>query len=311
MFGRKKRARRGETPAAPELSEAARDEAPGENGTGVPAADEKPAQAPEAEVGAGNPSGSTQQETTAPENAQSTTEPPATEQPGPGADVVDAPDPRADGPWDESQLPGNRDEYVDLGCVLLKPREGVAVRLDIHEALQQPWALNLDYGEGSVQLQAFAAPKSTGLWDEVRRELTEGLRRDGAQPAVARGPLGLQVNAKLPATTPSGAPGYRSARFVGIDGPRWFLRAVYTGAAATPTPTAQVLDDVVRSLVIVRGREAMAPRDLLPFTVPDTAVPLPQPPAVPQPGAAGQPSSDGQGAEAPGPRRGPEITEIG
>ena len=286
MFGRKKRARRAQAQPAPDGAldgTGPGDPAPDEDGTvpGDPVRDE----------------GDRPDETVTPEATAETGE------------AVTTADPRARGPWDESELPGERDDYVDLGCVLLKPAEGVAVRMDINEATRQPWALNLDYGEGSVQLQAFAAPKSSCLWDDVRRELTEGLHRDGANPTVDRGSLGLQINAKLLATTASGAPGHRVARFVGVDGPRWFLRAVYTGAAATPaTPAAAALDDLVRSLVIVRGRDPMAPRDLLPFTVPDTAAPTP-PPA----GTAPQPSGDGQATGAPvsSPRRGPEITEIG
>ena len=60
----------------------------------------------------------------------------------------------------------------------------------------------------------------------------------------------LQVDAKFPGTTPDGQKGYRLARFVGIDGPRWFLRAVFTGGAAMPGTTAEVLDDAVRALVV-------------------------------------------------------------
>lgn len=221
------------------------------------------------------------------------------------AETTATEDPRALGPWDESEMKGERGDYIDLGCILLKPVTGLSVRMDLDEKSQRPRALNVDYGDGSVQLQAFAAPKSTGLWDEVRRELAEGLRRDGGQATVAEGPLGLQVNAKFSATTASGGPGYRLARFVGIDGPRWFLRAVYTGAAAMPSTTAEVLDDVVRSLVIVRGQDPMPPRDLLQFKVPENATPQGPEGQSPQ-----QPAEEPQPAVS-APRRGPEITEIG
>ncbi|MBD2765537.1 DUF3710 domain-containing protein [Kocuria sp. cx-455] len=223
----------------------------------------------------------------------------------PGDDTAAASDPRALGPWDESELKGEREDYIDLGCILLKPMAGVAVRMDLDEKSQRPRALNVDYQDGSVQLQAFSAPKSSGLWNDVRRELVEGLRRDSGHVTVAEGPLGLQVNAKFSATTASGQPGYRLARFVGIDGPRWFLRAVYTGGAAMPSTTAEVLDDVVRSLVIVRGHDPMPPRDLLQFKVPENATPQ-----SPQGQTADHPGRDPQ-PPASAPQRGPEITEIG
>ena len=47
------------------------------------------------------------------------------------------------------------------------------------------------------------------------------------------------------------------ARFVGIDGPRWFLRAVFLGAAAQPGAAADALETMVRGIVVVRGHEAM------------------------------------------------------
>ncbi|RUQ05030.1 DUF3710 domain-containing protein, partial [Kocuria sp. HSID17582] len=112
--------------------------------------------------------------------------------------------PRALGPWDESELPGERSEYLDLGALLVKPVSGVDVRLEVDQRTQEPRAVNLDFRDGSVQLQPFSAPKSSGLWDEVRAELIAGLRRDNGDPSVSRGSFGLQVDAKFPATTADG-----------------------------------------------------------------------------------------------------------
>ncbi|MDO4919787.1 DUF3710 domain-containing protein [Kocuria sp.] len=230
------------------------------------------------------------------------------------------PDPRANGPWDEAEFTGERGEYLDLGALLLKPTSAVAVRMEVDERTRVPRAVNMDFRDGSVQLQVFTAPKSSGLWDEVRAELVAGLRRDGGDPTVSHGPLGLQVDAKFPGTTPDGQQGYRLARFVGIDGPRWFLRAVFTGGAALPGTTAEVLDDAVRALVVVRGQDPHPPRDLLALSMPDDAAVR----RVAGDGAASAPEARGTRAEAgasggvapsgpevQSPRRGPEITEIG
>ena len=70
--------------------------------------------------------------------------------------------------------------------------------LEVDERTQRPRALALDLAGGSVQVQAFAAPRSEGLWDEVRRELvqslrpsTDGMRRIGVRQAADGGvPLG-------------------------------------------------------------------------------------------------------------------------
>jgi hypothetical protein len=57
-------------------------------------------------------------------------------------------------------------------------------------------------------------------------------------------------------------------RFLGSDGPRWLLRGVLSGAAAVDSGKALELLQVYTGTVIVRGTEAIAPRDLLPLTLP-------------------------------------------
>ena len=216
----------------------------------------------------------------------------APEQAAPGAEDAAAARRRApQGPLDVSQLDG-RDGYLDLGAVLVRSRPGLGVRLEVDERTRRPRAVALDLGGGSVQVQAFAAPRSEGLWDEVRRELVQSLRTGGGEPTVEEGPFGLQVLTRFPATASDGTRGFRLARFVGVDGPRWFVRAVFTGTAAE---SAAALDEVVRELVVVRGDRPMPPRELLPLTVPEGAVRAPAPQAEP----------------VRPPQRGPEITEIG
>ena len=64
--------------------------------------------------------------------------------------------------------------------------------------------------------------------------------------------------------------GKRIARFIGVDGPRWFLRGVVGGAAATDVEAAAQIEDLFRSIVVVRGTTPMPPRDLIPLRMPAT-----------------------------------------
>ena len=224
----------------------------------------------------------------------------------------DVTDPRANGPWDEAEFSGERGDYLDMGALLVKPISGVTVRMEVDQHTKVPRAVNLDFRDGSVQLQAFTAPKTAQLWDEVRAELVAGRRRDGGNPTVSQGPLGLQVDAKFPGTTPDGQKGYRLARFVGIDGPRWFLRAVFTGGAAMPGTTAEVLDDAVRALVVVRGQDPHPPRDMLALTMPENAtITRADGPGDTAPQGVGGSGEASSRPDVQPPRRGPEITEIG
>jgi hypothetical protein len=90
-------------------------------------------------------------------------------------------------------------------------------------------------------------------------------------------------------------------RFVGVDGPRWFVRGLFSGAAARETAAAAPLEAVLRACVVVRGSDPMAPGDPLGLHVP-TEVPE---------GIAQRDESDPSGRRTlPPPERGPEITEI-
>jgi hypothetical protein len=201
---------------------------------------------------------------------------------------------RATGPFDVSEI-DSQDGYVDLGALLIAPREGLQLRLEVEEATQRVVAVTMDLNGSSLQLQAFAAPRSEGLWDEIREQIGQSVGSQGGQVEEIEGPFGTELVAKLPAAGTDGARGYRVARFIGVDGPRWFLRGVLGGEAALDRDAAANLEELFRRIVVVRGDNPMPPRDLLQLRLPKDA-------------AAGPP----QGApEFKEPERGPEITEIG
>ncbi|MDQ0617985.1 DUF3710 domain-containing protein [Arthrobacter globiformis] len=201
---------------------------------------------------------------------------------------------RANGPFDVSEV-SSRDGYVDLGALLIAPRDGLQLRLEVEEATQRVVAVTMDLEGSSLQLQAFAAPRSEGLWDEIREQLGQSVGGQGGQVEEIPGEYGVELVAKLPAGAPDGSQGYRAARFVGVDGPRWFLRGVFGGEAALDREAAAGLEDLFRKIVVIRGENPMPPRDLLQLRLPkDAAGPVaPSEPDLEQP------------------ERGPEITQIG
>lgn len=208
---------------------------------------------------------------------------------------------RSQGPWDQSEVKTGSD-YIDLGSILVKSNPGLSLRLEADQKSQQIIAITLQIEDGTLQVQAFAAPKSRGLWEEIRKDLTQSIKEQKGRVEVTDGPLGRQLISQVPATTPDGRPGLRIARFVGVDGPRWFLRGVFAGSAVTPGPTATALEEAFRHLVIHRGSNPLPPRDLLPLRIPQAF----------QEAAQAQQAEQKKPAPAPQvPRRGPEITEIG
>jgi hypothetical protein len=182
-------------------------------------------------------------------------------------DAKSAPVDRAEnGPLDESEANAVR-PYVDLGGVKLVPREGMQLRLEIEEGTKRVVAVSLDLGGSTLQVQPFAAPRSAGLWNEIRAQIVEQVRSQGGETQERQGAFGPELVARIPVT--GGAAGAtRMARFIGVDGPRWFLRGVVAGEGAVDPAAAAAIDDVFRSIVVVRGSTPMPPRDLIPLQVP-------------------------------------------
>lgn len=188
-----------------------------------------------------------------------------------------APDDRAvAGPLDDGEANPAR-PYVDLGGVKILPRPGLALRLEVEESSKRVVAVALDYAESTLQVQAFAAPRSTGLWHEIRAQIIAQIARQGGRTAVGSGPFGPEVRAEIPAAG-DGPQTRRLARFIGVDGPRWFLRGVISGKGVLDPESAAKVEELYRSIVVVRGTVPMPPRDLIPLRVPTA------------PGGAGQPT---------------------
>ena len=89
-------------------------------------------------------------------------------------------------------------------------------------------------------------------------------------------------------------------RFIGVDGPRWFLRGVISGQGAVQPEAAGLLEQVFRDTVVVRGEGPMAPRDPIVLKLPDDAQMMPE--GVQQEEQEGSRFSGGMGHVAARPR---------
>lgn len=202
------------------------------------------------------------------------------------------------GPYDSASAPADDVPRVDLGSLLVPTPAGTELRLEANEA-QEVSAAVLVVGSSALQLGVFAAPRSEGIWAEVRGEILSSLSREGGRGREVDGDFGVELAAELPGTG-----GRQPARFVGVDGPRWFLRGLFTGpAAATVGPDRRLLETALREVVVVRGEQAMPVRDPLPLRLPPEALAT-----AGQPGPSTAPDEPAAPPELP--ERGPEITET-
>lgn len=208
---------------------------------------------------------------------------------------------RPQGPWDEADAPADDLNRIDLGGLRVPVPPSTEVRVDVSPD-GDVVAATLVQGSSAMQVNAFAAPRSAGIWDEVRDEIAAALRESGGSATDAAGPYGTELHASVPTEVPGQGRSLAPARFVGVDGSRWFLRALLTGPAATEADAAAPLLDALRACVVVRGSEAMAVRDPLPLRLPKEVTAAQE--------AAAAEGADGTSAPLPPPERGPEITEL-
>jgi hypothetical protein len=205
--------------------------------------------------------------------------------------VKPAPPARPTGPVDIADLPADDEtQRIDLGSLHVPVPDGLEVRVDVQDDVIV--AATLVDGGNELTIHAFAAPRSSGLWSEVRDEIAESLRESGGSAETAEGPFGTELRARVPVE----GGGNQPARFIGVDGPRWFLRGLVSGPASTDPVRAKPLEAAFRGVVVNRGGEAMAPRDMLPLRLPADVV--------------GEPPPEPPDHTIQLPERGPEITEI-
>ena len=147
------------------------------------------------------------------------------------------------GPWDvEDENVPDYDEYLDMGSYYLPFLKGIELRVKANRATQQVLGTTITYGSSSVEIEAFAAPKEV------------------------EGVFGTEL--ALPVTVKGGRKVL--TRIVGVDGPRWMLRGIFSGKAATDPEgeEAKALNQFFADIVVERGDDPLAPRDLIPMHPP-------------------------------------------
>ncbi|MDN5760847.1 MAG: DUF3710 domain-containing protein [Microlunatus sp.] len=196
---------------------------------------------------------------------------------------LDSRDWRGAGPWDIDEvdldidpLPGRA--RIDLGSMIITGFGGAELRLQVAEETQQIVSAMLIKGDSALELGAYAAPRSGGLWPELREEIIEAATEAGGSAAVVQGPFGVELRRLLPVTAPDGGEGYQPSRMWVVEGPRWLLRGILYGQAALEEglepPVADLLT-AFREVIVRRGEQAMSPGDLLPLTIPSDVEPAP------------------------------------
>jgi hypothetical protein len=177
------------------------------------------------------------------------------------------------GPHDIADVDVENDgvERVDLGGMLISPAPGLELRLQVDETTGVVQSVLVAGADGAVELRAFAASRGGDMWDEVRHQIAADTAQRGGTASEREGTWGTELTCQVQVTTTEGRVGRQDSRVVGVQGPRWLLRATFLGKPATSPETAKAYEEVVSDVVVRRGTGAMAPGDPLPLTLPPQA----------------------------------------
>lgn len=168
------------------------------------------------------------------------------------------------GPYDVADSPDGG-ERLDLGALRVPVEEGLEIRVEVGED-GQVIGVTLLNPTGQMQLGVFAAPRKDGIWDEIRAEIKASISTQGGTVSEQDGEFGTELAGRLPVPG-----GLTPVRFLGVDGPRWFLRAMLAGAPAVEAEQARPFLDTFRGLVVVRGADPLPVREPVPLQLPKEA----------------------------------------
>lgn len=175
------------------------------------------------------------------------------------------------GPFDVDDVVEDDLERIDFGAMLIPKTADTDLRVGLDSA-GRVVSVSVHRSGSAMQVGAYAAPRDGAVWPDLRPELAQSISSQGGRAREVEGPFGPELATELapPRTGAKDAAkvGNRAARFVGVDGPRWFVRAVLTGPAATDEAAAEPLLATLREVIVVRGSEPKPVREPLPLKLP-------------------------------------------
>src|SRR5688572_15117521 len=118
---------------------------------------------------------------------------------------------RGDGPWDISEIDDLTSTEgrprIDLGSIVLTGLPGSELRLQVAQETNQiisamlvietivvsPDGAGPESYSSALELGAYAAPRSGGLWAELRDDISASAAAEGGSASMAEGPFGVEL----------------------------------------------------------------------------------------------------------------------
>ena len=204
------------------------------------------------------------------------------------------------GPYDVSEVPDNGVVRVDVGAMRIATFPDLQLSFETDPTQSRFMSILAIYQDGAMRMQPLAAPRSGGLWAEMRPAIMASIKQSGGDVDEVEGEFGIELLGVVPVVTPDGEQLRQPIRLIAYEGQRWMLHAVFMAAAAEEGGKAEMFEDILRQTVVVRGEQPMAPGDVLTISLPPGATPA----------AAPQESAPADDIEIGPPEPGVHVTET-
>lgn len=169
---------------------------------------------------------------------------------------------------DHNEMVHGATEFLDLGCLLVPLVDDLEVQVDVDSASDEIVSISLVLPHSIAAIQVFAAATNEEVWPQVREGITSGLAEQHIETRVVLGRFGTEIHCVMPTQDEHGVTIAQAVRFIGIDGPRWFLRATIGGDASLFPKASTEMDELLGMLEVVRGEYAAPPGERLTFVLP-------------------------------------------
>lgn len=174
---------------------------------------------------------------------------------------------RGKGPWSFADAP-KREKFIDFGPLKVPAYPSLHARIEVEPVSRRVGAVSVRVDDCRVQLQVMAAPSGQGAWGGIRRAITRKVMALGGNAQAVEGEFGPELIVTVPIRTADNLPGAETARYVGVDGDRWTLRAVVTGPSALRDSTVERVNQFVTRCAVERGDEALGAGRVMELSLP-------------------------------------------
>ena len=178
------------------------------------------------------------------------------------ADIWSEPGPRNYGEVDTSE------GYIDMGAILFPAVQGMQLRTQVADDGTTVLQILVVLGNSGIQMSVAAAPRSGGVWEELREEIRKGFEEQNAKVADIRTRYGDELLVDMPMQMPDGRSATSRMRSLGREGDRWFARIDILGPAAANAEAGVDIEKVIDRIVVHRDDHPRTRLELLPVRLP-------------------------------------------